>query len=121
AEPCDARTLHSVVDRKSFRLGEERTDRLISKHQIWSPTMPRSRSHQPNSEFTTTSMKLRGEIRDILLPKITHLDMLKHAAEDLVSSRTFHLHVGQLDATTFNVDVRYRSIHMGTRAPRVAL
>ena len=114
AEQCDARALLSVVDRKSFRLGEEHTDSLISKHQGWSPTMPRNRSHQPNSEFTTTSMKQRGEIRDVLLPKITHLDMLKHAAEGLVSSRTCHLHVGQLDATTFKVDVQYRSIHIGS-------
>jgi len=83
--------------------------------------MPRSRSHQPNSEFTTTSMKLRGEIRDILLPKIPHLDMLKHTAESLVSPRTFHLHVGQLDATTFRVDIQYRSIHIGSTVAQIQL
>ena len=83
--------------------------------------MPRSRSHQPNREFTTTSMKLRGEIRDVLLPKITHLDMLKQAAEDLVSSRTFHVHVGQLDAATIKVDVQYRSIHIGSTVAQIHL
>ena len=83
--------------------------------------MPRSRSHQPPSEFTTTSMKLRGEIRDVLLPKITHLDMLKQAAEGLVSSRTFHVQVGRLDAATFKVDVQYRSIHIGSTVAEIHL
>ena len=83
--------------------------------------MPRSRSHQPNSEFTTTSMKLRGEIRSILLPQITHIDVLKCAAEGLVSSRTFHVHVGQLDAATFKVDVQYRSIHIGSTVAQIHL
>ena len=83
--------------------------------------MPRSRSHQPNSEFTTTSMKLRGEIRDVLLLKITHLDMLKHAAEGLVSSRTFQVHVGQLDAATYKVHVQYRSIHIGSTVAQIHL
>ena len=59
---------------------------LASEHEGWSLTMPRSRSHQPNSEFTTTSMKLRGEIRDVLLPKITHIDMLKQPVDDLTTS-----------------------------------
>ena len=83
--------------------------------------MPRSRSHQPNREFTTTSMKLRGEIRSILLPQITHIDVLKHAAEGLVSSRTFHVHVSQLDAATFQVDVQYRSIHIGSTVAQIHL
>ena len=83
--------------------------------------MSRSRSHQPNSEFTTTSMKLRGEIRDVLLPKITHIDMLKQAADGLATSRTFHLHVSQLDAATLKVDVQYRSIHIGSTVAQINL
>lgn len=83
--------------------------------------MPRSRSHQPNSEFTTTSMKLRGEIRSILLPQITHIDVLKQATEELASSRTFHVHVSQLDAATFKVDVQYRSIHIGSTVAQIHL
>src|SRR6188474_651427 len=77
--------------------------RCATQHQGWSPTMPRSKSHQPNSGFTTTSMKLRGEIRDVLLPKITHLDMLMQLVDDLATSRTFYLYVRPLDAVTVKV------------------
>ena len=83
--------------------------------------MPRSRSHQPSSEFTTTSMKLRGEIRDILLPKITHLDMLKQPVDELATSRTFHLDVHPLDAATVKVSVQYRSIHIGSTVAEIHL
>ena len=83
--------------------------------------MPRSRSHQPNSEFTTTSMKLRGEIRDVLLPKITHIDMLKQPVDDLAASRTFHLYVRPLDAATVKVGVQYRSIHIGSTVAEIHL
>src|SRR5262245_976255 len=94
---------------------------LASEHQGWSLTMPRSRSHQPNSEFTTTNMKLRGEIRDILLPKITHIDMLKQPVDDLATSRTFHLYVRPFDATIVKVGVQYRSIHIGSTVAEIHL
>ena len=83
--------------------------------------MPRSRSHQPNSEFTTTSMKLRGEIRDVLLPKITHVDMLKQPVDDLATSRTFLLYVRPLDAAIVKVGVQYRSIHIGSTVAEIHL
>ena len=83
--------------------------------------MPRSRNHQPNSEFTTTSMKLRGEIRDVLLPKITHIDMLKQPVDDLATSRTFSLYVRPLDPTTVKVGVQYRSIHIGSTVAEINL
>ena len=94
---------------------------LASEHEGWSLTMPRSRSHQPNSEFTTTSMKLRGEIRDTLLPKITHVDMLKQPVDDLATSRTFHLYVRPLDAATVKVGVQYRSRHIGSTVAEIHL
>jgi hypothetical protein len=94
---------------------------LVSEHQGWSRTMPRSRSHQPNSEFTTTSMKLRGEIRDVLLPKITHIDTLKQPVDDLATSRTFHLYVRPLDAATVKVGVQYRSRHIGSTVAEIHL
>jgi hypothetical protein len=94
---------------------------LASEHEGWSLTMPRSRSHQPNSEFTTTSMKLRGEIRDTLLPKITHVDMLKQPVDDLATSRTFHLYVRPLDTATMKVGVQYRSIHIGSTVAEIHL
>jgi hypothetical protein len=93
----------------------------VSERQGWSPTMPRSKSHQPNSGFTTTSMKLRGEIRDVLLPKITHLDMLKQPVDDLATSRTFYLYVRPLDAVTVKVGVQYRSIHIGSTVAEIHL
>lgn len=83
--------------------------------------MPRSRSHQPSSEFTTTSMKLRGEIRDVLLLKITHIDMLKQPVDDLATSRTFHLYVRPLDTATVKVGVQYRSIHIGSTVAEIQL
>ncbi len=83
--------------------------------------MPSSKSHQPPREFTTTSMKLRGEIRDVLLPKITDLDVLKHPAERLVSSRSFQMHVRERDAATTQVVVEYRSIHIGSTVAEIHL
>ena len=83
--------------------------------------MPKSRSHQPNTEFTTTSMKLRREIRDVLLPQITDIALLKQAATDLVTSRTFHLKVRQMDPTTFQVAVQYRSAHIGSTVAQLHL
>ena len=83
--------------------------------------MPRSRSHQPNSEFTTTSMRLRGEIRDVLLPKITHIDMLKQPVDEIAASRTFYLYVRPLDAATVKVGVQYRSIHIGSTVAEIHL
>ena len=83
--------------------------------------MPKSRSHQPPTEFTTTSMKLRREICDILLPQITHISMLKQAAPGLVTSRTFHLNVSQIDPITFQIDVQYRSAHIGSTVAQLRL
>ncbi|MDZ7378640.1 MAG: hypothetical protein ONB06_04765 [candidate division KSB1 bacterium] len=83
--------------------------------------MPKSRSHQPTIEFTTTSMKLRREIRDVLLPQITDISMLKQPAPGLVTSRTFHVNVSQLDPSTFRVDVQYRSAHIGSTAAQLHL
>jgi len=83
--------------------------------------MPKSRSHQPKTEFTTTSMKLRREIRDVLLPQITDIAMFKQAADSLVTSRTFHLHVHQIDPTTFQVAVQYRSAHIGSTVAQLQL
>src|SRR4030095_5260499 len=98
----------------------ERYD-LASEHQGWRLTMPRSRNHQPNSEFTTTSMKLRGEIRDVLLPKITHIDMLKQPVDELATSRTFYLYVRPHDAATGTVGVQYRSIRIGSTVAEIHL
>jgi hypothetical protein len=83
--------------------------------------MPKSRSQQPRSEFTTTSMKLRREIRDVLLPQITDINMLKEAASGLVTSRTFQLNVAQIDAETFRVDMQYRSAHIGSTVAQLHL
>ena len=83
--------------------------------------MPKSRSHQPSTEFTTTSMKLRREIRDVLLPQITDIAMLKQAADGLVISRTFHLKVHPLDPTTYQVGVQYRSAHIGSTVAQLHL
>jgi len=83
--------------------------------------MPKSRSHQPSTEFTTTSMKLRREIRDVLLPQITDIAMFKQAADSLVTSRTFHLNVSQIDLTTFQAAVQYRSAHIGSTVAQLHL
>jgi hypothetical protein len=66
-------------------------------------------------------MKLRGEIRDVLLPKITHIDMLKQPVDELATSRTFHLDVHPLDAVTVKVSVQYRSIHIGSTVAEIYL
>jgi hypothetical protein len=81
--------------------------------------MPSGKSHQPPTEFTTTSMKLRGEIRQALLPQITHIDILKHPADSVATSRTFYVQVSQLDASTFKVDVRYRNSHIGSSVAQI--
>lgn len=84
--------------------------------------MPSSRNQQPPREFTTTSMKLRGEIREILLPKITELAMLRQPAEKLVTSRSFQMHVRELEDTpTIQVVVQYKSIHIGSTVAEIHL
>jgi hypothetical protein len=83
--------------------------------------MPKSRSQQPSTEFTTTSMKLRREIRDVLLPQITDIAMFKQEADSLVTSRTFHLNVHPIDSTTFQVAVQYRSAHIGSTVAQLHL
>jgi hypothetical protein len=66
-------------------------------------------------------MKLRGEIRDVLLPKITHIDMLKQPVDELATSRTFQLYVRSPDAATVKVGVQYRSIHIGSTVAEINL
>jgi hypothetical protein len=66
-------------------------------------------------------MKLRREIRDVLLPQITDIAMLKEAAPDLASSRTFQLSVSQLDPATFRINVQYRSAHIGSTVAQLYL
>ena len=83
--------------------------------------MPKSRSHQPRTEFTTTSMKLRREIRDVLLPQITDIAMFKQAADSLITSRTFCLQVSPIDPATFQVAVQYRSAHIGSTVAQLHL
>ena len=83
--------------------------------------MPSSRSQQPPTEFTTTSMKLRGEIRNALLPQITALDMFKQAHDNLAVSRTFCVTVSELDPQTYRVGVKYRSIHLGSTVAQIHL
>lgn len=83
--------------------------------------MPSSRSQQPPTEFTTTSMKLRGEIRHALLPQVTTLDMLKQANDNLAASRTFVVTVSELDSQTYRVGVKYRSIHLGSTVAQIHL
>src|SRR5215472_9556766 len=86
-----------------------------------SRSMPKSRSHQPSTEFTTTSMKLRREIRDVLLPQITDTALFKQAADRLITSRTFHLNVQQIERTTFQVAIQYRSAHIGSTVAQLRL
>ena len=83
--------------------------------------MPMSRSQQPRTEFTTTSMKFRREICDVLLPQLTDIAMLKEATSGLVSSRTFQVNVHQIDVTTTRVDVLYRSAHIGSTVAQLHL
>jgi len=66
-------------------------------------------------------MKLRREIRDVLLPQITDIAMFKQAADGLVTSRTFHLNVHQIDPTTFQVAVQYRSAYIGSTVAQLHL
>jgi hypothetical protein len=66
-------------------------------------------------------MKLRREIRDVLLPQITDIGMLKQAVPALITSRTFHLNVSQIDPMTFRVDVQYRSAHIGSTVAQLHL
>lgn len=83
--------------------------------------MSRSRSHEPNSGFTTTSMRLRREIKDALLPQITSLDTLKVTAEGIATSTNFHVVTSQPDPTTFHVDIKYRKPHIGSTVARIHL
>jgi len=66
-------------------------------------------------------MKLRREIRDVLLPQITDIAMFKQAVDGLVTSRTFHLNVHQIDPTTFQVAVQYRSAYIGSTVAQLHL
>ena len=53
--------------------------------------MSSSRSHEPSTGFTTTSMRLRREISDVLLPQITTIDTFKATAESLATSMNFQI------------------------------
>ena len=53
--------------------------------------MSSSRNHEPSTGFTTTSMRLRREIRDVLLPQITAIDTFKASAESLATSMNFQI------------------------------
>ncbi|MGE3538979.1 MAG: hypothetical protein AB7N91_16290 [Candidatus Tectimicrobiota bacterium] len=83
--------------------------------------MPSSRMQRPPTEFTTTSMKLRGEIRNALLPQVTALDMFKQDNDSLAASRTFYVTVNELDDQTYQVGVKYRSIHLGSTVAQIHL
>jgi hypothetical protein len=83
--------------------------------------MPRSRSHQPNSGFTTTSMRLRREIKDVLLPQITTIDAFKTTADELATSTNFQINTSQIAPTTFCVDIKYRKPHIGSTVARIHL
>lgn len=83
--------------------------------------MPSSRLQKPPTEFTTTSMKLRGEIRNALLTQVTTLDMFKHENDSLAASRTFYVHVNEIDDQTYRVGVKYRSIHLGSTVAQIHL
>ena len=83
--------------------------------------MSSSRSHEPNSGFTTTSMRLRREIKDVLLPQITTVDTFKTTAEGIATSTNFQVGTSQLDPTTFRVDIKYRKPHIGSTVARIHL
>jgi hypothetical protein len=83
--------------------------------------MPSSRSHEPSTGFTTTSMRLRREIRDVLLPQITSIDALKSSTEGLAASTHFCLETSQIDSTTYKVSVRYRNPHIGSTVAQLHL
>ena len=76
--------------------------------------MPSNRSHEPNNRFTTTSMRLRREIKDVLLPKIPHIVALKTTAEALATSTNFQINTSQIAPITFRIDVKYRKPHIGS-------
>jgi hypothetical protein len=75
--------------------------------------MPSHKSHAPNTRFTTTSMRLRREIKDVLLPQITHIVAFKTAAEGIATSTNFQINISQLEPATFRVDIKYRKPHIG--------
>jgi len=83
--------------------------------------MTSSRSHEPSSGFTTTSMRLRREIRDVLLPQITSIDAFKSSVDSLVASPHFHIETSQIDSTTYKVGVRYRNPHIGSTVAQIHL
>ena len=83
--------------------------------------MPKSRSHQPPTAFTTTNMKLRQEISAVLLPQIPHITMLQQTAPSLATSRTFHLSAQEIEPGTFQVIVQYRNSHIGSTVAQLHL
>jgi hypothetical protein len=76
--------------------------------------MASSRSHEPQNRFTTTSMRLRREIQEVLLPKITSIDAFKTTAAELATSANFQIQASQIEPTTFRVDIKYRRPHIGS-------
>jgi hypothetical protein len=83
--------------------------------------MSSSRNHEPSTGFTTTSMRLRREIKDVLLPQITTIDMFKATAERLATSMNFQIGTSQIDGTTFRVDIKYLKPHIGSTVARIHL
>jgi len=83
--------------------------------------VPRSKSQRPGREFTVTNKRLRNEITDVLLAQITTIETLKQPAERVVSSPTFHLNVHQSAADTFDVDVRFNKIYLGSTAAQISV
>ena len=83
--------------------------------------MSSSRNHEPSTGFTTTSMRLRREISDVLLPQITTIAAFKTTAESLATSMNFQIKTSQIDDTTFRVDIKYRNPHIGSTVARIHL
>jgi hypothetical protein len=83
--------------------------------------MPSNRSHEPHSRFTTTSMRLRREIEDVLLPQISSIVVFKSTADELVTSRNFQINISQIEPTTFRVDIKYRIPHIGSTVASIHL
>jgi len=83
--------------------------------------MPGSRSHEPNSRFTTTSMRLRREIKDVLLPQITQIGTLKTTADGIATSTNFQINTAQIAPSTFCVDIKYRQPYIGSTVARIHL
>jgi hypothetical protein len=90
-------------------------------HERGNIDMSSSRAHEPRTGFTTTSMRLRREISDILLPQITAIDTFKATAERLATSMHFQIGTSQIDDATFRVDIKYRNPHIGSTVARIHL